>query len=403
MKEDLLYRLWLNACCGHDPGKIDICIKHFGTAEEIYKRNDFPNIKGLGLSAKNLKDKSQDAAKNIIDDCERKSIRIISIDSEEYPKRLRHTSYPPQILYVKGKMPEFDELVCISVVGTRKATAESKTFVRELTADLARSGVLIVSGMAMGTDTAAHLGALTGGGMTVGVLAGGVDVIYPKGNKDIYDAICECGAIISEQPPGTVGRPEFYRDRNRIMAGLSSGILVGEANMRTGVIHTVNAAFEENRDVFAIPVSPYNSLSQYPNYLLQNGAKLVRTAEDVLDEYVNVYVEELEKGLKIRDEIIRDYPDLKNIRSNAYISDDKINKTSTDDTPKPDIKDYEGFEGNERIVLEYLLRCGGTAHIDVISAECGIAMPVLSSTLLLLQMRGVVKQKAGNHFCLKGD
>lgn len=403
-EQALLRRIWLNQLCMHDPGRIHACLQRFGSAENLYAADTAAGLKGLGIRPDRLLDKSLAKAESLLETCEREHIQIVTIDDAAYPARLRHTAYPPQLLYVKGSLPAFDDLVCLCVVGTRKTSAQGKAFLRKLSAELAECGILIVSGLAYGGDTAAHLGALDAGGQTVGVLAGGVDLIYPRGNADLYRAICECGAVVSEQPPGQAGSAAFYRDRNRIMAGLCNGVLVGEANMRSGVIHTVNAAFDENRDVFAIPGPPYEQRAQYPDSLLQSGAKLVQKAEDILEEYVHVYVQELECGLHIREQIRKQYPHLRSLRKNwpaqAHAAADIRRKTPQPAQEAVPEKLYEQFDGTERTILKYLYEKGGTAQIDDIATGCGIEMPVLSSTLLVLQMRGAVRQEAGNLFSL---
>ncbi len=218
----------------------------------------------------------------IAEDCEKKGIRILTKSEEDYPAILREIARPPLILFLRGKLPVDGE--CIAVVGSRRASLYGKRVSEEMALGLARRGVTVVSGAAYGIDTAAHKGALRAG-RTVAVLGCGVDVVYPRSNAKILAEIGEAGAVISEYPPGTQPFPAFFPQRNRIISGLSRGTVVIEAAERSGSLITAELALSEGRDVFAVPGSIYSDTSKGCHRLIQQGAKLVTSAEEVLEEY----------------------------------------------------------------------------------------------------------------------
>ena len=376
-KQDLLYRLWLNLVCGHQPAFIHEALQRFGSAQAVYESDNHLLTSGKNRFKKLLnQDRSLDGAKRLYQKCMDAGIQLLTIDDEEYPQRLRETNCPPQLLYVKGKLPDLDRMVCITIVGTRKYSEAAVRFTQDIAYDLASCGVLIISGMALGGDTAAHKGALKAKRQTVAALAGGVDIIYPKENEALYNTIIQHGAVISEQPPGTTGRSYFYQARNRILAGLSQGTLAVEGDLKSGVALTVNAAKEYNRDIFAVPGAPASKNAKLENALIQDGAKLVLSAEDILEEYAGNFPELLENGLK------------------------SLQSPTSPTSPGTPPALYDTFEGTDRIILKYLYDNNGTAHIDDISRDCDIPMAVLNSAMTLLVMRKALIEKPGHNFML---
>ncbi|MBN2240080.1 MAG: DNA-processing protein DprA [Dehalococcoidales bacterium] len=211
------------------------------------------------------------------------NIQVYSINNKGYPARLKEIYDYPPVIYVKGSILPEDEF-SLSVVGTRKATIYGKQVTEELVTDLARNNITIISGLARGIDTIAHKSALVAGGRTIAVFACGLDTVYPPENTDMVKRIIDNGAIISEYPPGIKPRPDFFPRRNRIMSGLSLGVLVVEAGETSGAIITANNALEQNREVFAIPGSILSPASKGTNHLIQEGAKLVSSYRDILEE-----------------------------------------------------------------------------------------------------------------------
>lgn len=225
-------------------------------------------------------------------------IKTVSIEDKNYPALLKKISNPPKIIYVKGELSEND--LCFGVVGTRRFSYYGKEVSSEIAGDLAEAGLTIVSGLAPGIDTFSHLAALNRNGRTIAVLGTGLDEksIYPRSNLKLAREIIEKGgALISEYPAGTRGAHFTFPQRNRIIAGLSLGILVVEGKIKSGSLITANWAFSQKRKVFAVPGPIYSSNSQGPNYLIKKGAKLVDSAEDILQE-LNLSVKNRKKVLK---------------------------------------------------------------------------------------------------------
>ncbi|MEK7094316.1 MAG: DNA-processing protein DprA [Patescibacteria group bacterium] len=208
-------------------------------------------------------------------------VELFLLEEENYPKLLKETHFPPFGLYVKGRLPSSEHSVAI--VGTRKATAEGKESAREFGRELAEAGCMIISGLALGIDAMGHKGALDGKGVTVAVLANGLDHIYPATNASLAEEIVrQNGALISEYPLGSPSLPYRFLERNRIVSGLSKGVLIIEAPSRSGTIATARFALEENRDVFVIPGPVRHSNFTGSHELIKQGASLVTTASDIL-------------------------------------------------------------------------------------------------------------------------
>ena len=213
-------------------------------------------------------------------------IKIIKKSDEAYPKILKEISRPPEQLYIRGTLPK-DSNLNIAIVGTRAATAYGRALAFNMAKELAGLGFNIVSGMALGIDTEAHKGALEAGGITVAVLGSGLDEksLYPGENKKLADKIVAAGgAVISEYAPGTRGTNWTFPERNRIVSGLSRGVIVVEAPSKSGALITARLAAEQNREVFAMPGPLYSKNSAGPNELIKNGAKMVTSVDDILEE-----------------------------------------------------------------------------------------------------------------------
>ncbi|MBN2079116.1 MAG: DNA-processing protein DprA [Spirochaetes bacterium] len=224
-----------------------------------------------------------EAARRIIEESDGKSIRIITYWDAEYPYLLREIPAPPVVLYLRGRFPRGP---AVAVVGARKSDQRSSSHARRIARDLAIRGYAVVSGMAVGVDREAHLGALEGGGATVGVLANGIDIAYPWQNRDIYRRIreSEASALVSEYPPGTIaGRWTFVR-RNRIISGLCAGTVVVKAGERSGALITARHAIDQNREVFACAGYAFDGDYAGCHRLIRNGAVLVSSTDDIIDE-----------------------------------------------------------------------------------------------------------------------
>jgi len=214
---------------------------------------------------------------------ERAGSRILGLGEQDYPGLLREIPDPPPVLYLLGRPLEAD-VPRVAIVGTRAPTTGGIATARRLAGDLSSAGVEVVSGLARGIDSAAHTGALEARGTTVAVLGCGIDVLYPMRRRDLRDWIAKQGTLVSEFPMRATPIPEYFPRRNRIISGLSAGVVVVEAGPGSGALLTADLALDQGRDVFAVPGSPTSRVSFGPNRLIQEGAKLVMSAADVLDE-----------------------------------------------------------------------------------------------------------------------
>ena len=272
---------------GLGPTRIKKLIEQFGTAERVFNAS-LTELEATGMRAvsaqsiatgKSLELAQQECAKAV-----EAGARIISLSDPEYPSRLKEIYDPPVILFVKGSVEVLAQ-PGIAMVGTRHPTPYGSGMAERLSTDLAARGLVIISGLARGIDTASHRGAVAAKGKTVAVLGTGIDVMYPKENTRLTEQIVALGgALISEFPVGTFPAPQNFPIRNRIISGMSAGVLVVEAAEYSGTRITSRLALEQNRDVYAVPGNVTNKNSWGPNTLIKQGAKLVATWEDVWEE-----------------------------------------------------------------------------------------------------------------------
>ena len=290
------YLVWLTTRDGIRADAALGLLRHFGTAEAAYYA-DAKEYDLLGLPSRlrrSLLDKRLDGVQRILEQCDRQGIFLLTCQDAAYPERLLQLNDYPLILYGKGTLPRVDEEVAVGMVGSRKCTPYGQSMAGRISLELARSGAVVVSGMAEGIDAASLKGALQGGGRVISELAGGVEVVNPACNRWLYEDIQASGVLLSENPPGT--RPDGWRFpiRNRMISGLSLGVLVVEAAERSGALITAHDALDQGRDVFAVPGPADAPMSGGTNALIAQGeAKLVRSAWDVLSEYTGQYPHKL--------------------------------------------------------------------------------------------------------------
>jgi DNA processing protein len=283
----LLEWLAISLTPGLGPTKARKLIDHFGSAEAVF-RASLTELESTGIQAVSAQSlatgKSAERAREEIAQCAAADATLVSMDDPSYPPRLKEIYDPPLILRVRGN-PEVLIRPGIAMVGTRHPTPYGSGMAERLACDLAAQGLVIISGMARGVDTASHRGAIAAKGKTVAVFGTGVDVIYPKENSRLSEQILALGgALISEFPLGTFAAPQNFPIRNRIISGMSVGVLVVEAAEYSGTRITARCALEQNRDVFAVPGNVTNKNSWGPNTLIKQGAKLVATWEDVWED-----------------------------------------------------------------------------------------------------------------------
>ncbi len=282
-----IYWLALSLTPGLGPTRIKKLIEHYGAAERVFQAT-LTELEAAGMRAVSAQSiasgKSYELAQQECAKAAKAGARIISLSDLEYPSRLKEIYDPPVILFVKGCVEVLAQ-PGIAMVGTRHPTPYGSGMAERLSTDLAARGLVIISGLARGIDTASHRGAVAAKGKTVAVLGTGIDVMYPKENTRLTEQIVALGgALISEFPVGTFPAPQNFPIRNRIISGMSAGVLVVEAAEYSGTRITSRLALEQNRDVYAVPGNVTNKNSWGPNTLIKQGAKLVATWEDVWEE-----------------------------------------------------------------------------------------------------------------------
>ena len=284
----LKYWVWLSELAGLGNQTRLALLEHFNTPEDVYYADEGEILLTEGMTRREadaLKAKDLTEAEKILADCERLELQVLTLRDAAYPVRLRSIYDPPCLLYLRGRFPEVDELPAVAVVGTRKASPYGIRCAEDLAFGLADAGALVVTGLARGIDSMAAQGALRAGGTVIGVLGGGVDVIYPKENGWLYDDVAAAGCLISEYPPGTEPLPAHFPIRNRIMSGLSVAALVVEAPVRSGALITAGMALDQGRDVFAVPGPIYAENSKGCNRLIRDGAGVAAEPWDILRDY----------------------------------------------------------------------------------------------------------------------
>lgn len=293
MTSNSLYYIWLCHAIGGSYKVYRELIESFGSVYDIYRADseDFSRLSHrVRRRERQLSDKSLSYAIGIMDFCKNSSINLLTYEDDGYPSLLRDIEDPPLLLYVKGRMPDFEGRLHIAVVGTRKMTDYGKCMSYNMGYSLARNGAIVVSGMALGCDSVAMSGALDSGSCVIGVLGCGVDIAYPPQHARFMDEILRCGGtIISEYAPGTKPEPDYFVSRNRIISGISRATLVIEADNISGAMHTARDAISQGRALFAIPGKVGESSSEGTLSLISDGAKIALDPKDILREYSFLY------------------------------------------------------------------------------------------------------------------
>jgi len=285
---DLIYYLGFSYCLGIGPMKFANLKKHFGNVKNAYLSNqsDLENVLGMKLAGNFVAFRKKFDPKKELEKLKNDGITVLAVDDKDYPEALKNISDPPICIYMKGSTGWSTPTTYFAIVGTRKPTSYGIQITKKFGRELVEAGFVIVSGMALGIDTIAHQAALDSKGKTIAVLGSGVNVIYPSSNFQLYHNIIKSGgAVISEFPPNQYVLKGLFISRNRIISGLSRGVLIAEGGEFSGALITAKYAGIQGKDVFAIP-SPINSqMSSAPNLLIKQGAKMVTSTQDILDEF----------------------------------------------------------------------------------------------------------------------
>lgn len=353
------YWVGFNIVPGIGPTKLRALLDHFGDLEPAWSADrdaltqaglDQRAIRSL-ISVRQRVDLDAEMAK-----LERRHVQALNWDDETYPALLEQIYAPPPVLYVRGNLRPEDEWA-VAIVGTRRATVYGKQVAAMLGRDLARNGVTVVSGLARGIDVVAHRAALEAGGRTIAVMACGLDRVYPPEHRDLAQEITQHGALVSDYALGTPPEAINFPPRNRIISGLSLGVIVVEAGHRSGALITVDFALDQGRDVFAVPGNILNKTSMGCNQLIQNGAQMVLETRDVLQELNLTMIEQ-------------------HIQAKAVLPSDPT----------------------EAKLLE--LVSDRPTHVDEICRQSDMPVHEVSSALAMMELKGMVRQAGGMHYVL---
>lgn len=349
---DLPFWLALHRVKGIGPARFNLLLDAFGTAEAVWRAGS-ADWQAVGLDVRTTA-AFEAQRRRIVPDAELERLRrlrvtALRISDSGYPRLLREVPLPPPILYVRGALASKDD-VALAMVGTRRATAYGRQVTERLAAELVEQGLTIVSGLARGIDTFAHTAALDAGGRTLAVLGCGPDLVYPPENAKLAARIVESGAIVTEFAPGTQPEAGNFPARNRLISGLSLGVLVVEAPEDSGALITARFAGDQGRDVFAVPGNISSRASRGANRLIQDGAKLVLSVDDVLSE-LNLLM--VPQQLELRELL----PE---------------NET-------------------EARLLAQLDAAGEARHIDELCRATGLPVAAVSGTLVMMELKGLVR------------
>jgi DNA processing protein len=387
----LKYWLWLSSMRGLGQVRAAALIDSLGSPENVYfaSEDEWREAADLPEQAlKELHEKSTDRAERILELCDRTGTKLLTMQDASYPERLRAIHSPPSVLYYKGQLPSIDEEAALGVVGTRNPTAYGQNSALKLCYKLAASGMLIVSGMAKGIDKAAHLGALRAGKPTIAVLGCGADVLYPAENRELYEDIAAAGLLLSEYPPGTRAEGPHFPARNRIISGLSLGVLVVEAPPGSGALITANHALEQGRDVFAVPGNIDNREAEGCHRLIQEGAILAAKAEDITAEYHPLFPHKITRASPVPP---RHLPKLKQPQEAVPVEEEQVKAVDLTEI----VKNYTPEQ--QRI----LLAIAKDAKIaDEIVSVTGLPAPLVLSEITMLELDGIAEQLPGRRYRL---
>ena len=407
----LKYWIWLATRAGLGTLTSVRLLERFGTPENAYfaHQNEYEAVEGLSaVGRESLWNKELSGAEEILGRCDRLGLRLLTLKDAEYPNRLKNIPDPPILLYLKGRLPVVDEELVIGMVGSRTPSAYGVRVAREMSLDLARAGVVLCSGIAAGVDAAVLRGGLAAGGTVISVVAGGLDIVTPAENRGLYEDVAATGVLVSEYPPGTPHLGGHYRSRNRIISGLSEGVVVVEGSWKSGSLITAHAALEQGREVFAVPGNVDSPMSAAPNQLLyRQEAGVARNANDVLEAFLRRYPLRV-KALPLGDEERRQ-------RLEGLASEEE-QPLKGEEPPKRPPEDRNAVpkgtltEKRRQMSLEEqsaltddqktLLRVAEETALrpDELIERTDIPANRVLSALTLLQVRGYMKEETGNRF-----
>lgn len=425
-KSKAVYWVWLSLCFPVACERVVALLEETDPETFYREKTAYPFLKPDDLKA--VETVSLERAEMVIRKCEKAGGRVLTMEDAEYPESLMHIYCPPPVLYVRGDLGCLRNRLCVSVVGTRKAYDYYLSAAGNICYQLARSGAAVISGCAVGTDSYAHLGCMRGGGPTVGVLACGIDVDYPKESHGLKEAVVTTGgALITELEPGRKVPAGYFHARNRLIAGLADCVLLGQVPLRSGAMITANAAIDQGKDLFCIPPSSiYDARCMGAASYIRDGAKLAFSAYDIVMEYLNRYKDTLHPEVVERQPLFITEPEEK---GEIPLPKPKSRKKKAE---KPAVPAPEPAPPPEEETLLETIRqeeppgilrtAAGIAYtlspedsprsrilsllsdeprlIDDLAAACGLPVGELLQTLTELELEGAVEALSGSRFRL---
>jgi DNA processing protein len=359
VNDNLRYWIGFSKVPGIGPTRLRALLDYYGQIDLAWQANP-GELRAIGLDKRSVeslfKVRNNLDLESELEKLEKLGVSVLTWESQAYPRLLKNIADPPPVLYVRGQLTPQDEWA-LAVVGTRRATAYGKECTRMLVNGLAKNNITVVSGLAYGIDTEAHKTAIHAGGRTIAVLGCGIDIIYPAENKKLAQAIIENGALISDYPLGTNPESRNFPPRNRIISGLSLGVLVVEGAIQSGARITADYALEQGREVLAVPGTILRKSSAGPNYLIQNGAKLVTDVNDILEELNLTRIAH-------------------HTEARAIIPDNEV----------------------EAVLLERL--SAEPIHVDDLGQATGLSAPEVASALTMMELKGMVRQVEGMNYII---
>lgn len=415
MEKTLLW-VWLSLHMKQGTHVYHYLLEEFGSIEAIYdcEDNDVKNLPWLyDNQKKKILDKNLDRAKEVIRWCERAGVNILTLDDEDYPVTLRDLDDRPGVLYYIGKLPDFEKELCISVIGTRDMTVYGEQSAFEIGYGLTKGGAVVISGGALGIDCTAQKGALVAGGTTVAILGSGIDVLYPPQNKDLFVRIMDQGAILTEYPPHTPPNRYNFPVRNRLISGISRGVVVVEGDRNSGSMITAEKTRLQKRLLFSVPGRINCFQSTGTNELIRTGAKAVTCALDILEEYLDSYEDKIQispSKEKPDIELLHDYSEkhekdfvrrfLDTIGFKPKSRKRKVENTETiakDEKAKVDINiNSLNVDDNTKKIYNYMVE-GKKYNADSFS-ELGMETKVILASFTLLEIKQAIKKLPGGFY-----
>ncbi len=363
-QSSLAYLVWLVALMSPANRNTLPLIEYFGSVEAVFAATE-SQLRQCGLLSpdliqKLLNNKTLTTIEPILGYCEKNDVWMTTYWDEDYPENFKTMDDPPVLLFCKGEPVWRDSILQIAVAGTRNMTVYGRRMAEQITADLAEIGCTIIGGMSDGIDATAHRAALGSKGKTVAILPGGIDVIYPNSQYNLYWQIAENGCVISEFLPGTPPLGGNFQPRNRLIAGMANGVLHVQSPEKSGSLITTKWAVQYNRDVFAIPGDVDVRQSMGPNRLIRSGAKLVESAMDVLEEYGYIF--------------------------------------ANHKPAEPAVPDPVAENDQQQAIIDVLMN--GDADMTELSLKTKIELSNIILLLTDLQIRGIITEKPGGSYAL---